>query len=66
MPVMNAPKIAGQEDWYLRRQLNYYKTGARGAHPQDTFGQQMAPMVMTLVNDQAMEDVIAYIGTLAG
>ena len=48
MLVMNSPKIAGQEDWYLRRQLNYYKTGARGAHPQDTFGQQMAPMVMTL------------------
>ncbi len=64
MQIMNSPKIAGQEDWYLRRQLNYYKAGVRGAHPQDTFGQQMAPMVMTLVNEQAMEDVIAYIGTL--
>ena len=64
MPSMNGPKIAGQEDWYLRRQLDYYKNGVRGAHPDDTFGQQMAPMAQTLVNDQAREDVIAYIQTL--
>lgn len=62
--ALNAPKISGQEDWYMRRQLNYYKSGARGAHPKDLFGQQMAPMVITLVDDQAIEDVIAYIGTL--
>ncbi len=61
--VLNAPKIAGQETWYLRRQLKYYKSGVRGAHPEDTFGRQMAPMVTTLVDDQAVEDVIAYIRT---
>ena len=60
--ALNAPKISGQEPWYLRRQLNYYKSGARGAHPEDIFGQQMAPMVLTLQDAQAMEDVIAYIG----
>ena len=60
--ALSAPKISGQEPWYLRRQLNYYKSGARGAHPEDIFGQQMAPMVLTLQDAQAMEDVIAYIG----
>jgi cytochrome c oxidase subunit 2 len=64
MQTMNGPKIAGQEAWYLRRQLNYFKNGTRGAHPEDTFGQQMAPMAQTLVNDQTREDVIAYIQTL--
>jgi cytochrome c oxidase subunit 2 len=64
MLAMNGPKIAGQEAWYLRRQLNYFKDGIRGAHPEDTFGQQMAPMAQTLASDQAMENVIAYIGTL--
>ena len=63
MLALNAPKISGQEPWYLRRQLGYYKSGARGAHPEDVFGQQMAPMVITLADDQAIEDVIAYIGT---
>ena len=47
----------------MRRQLQYYKNGVRGAHPEDTYGQQMAPMAATLATDQAMRDVIAYIGT---
>lgn len=63
LAALNGPKISGQEDWYLRRQLRYYKSGARGAHPEDIFGQQMAPMVITLADDQAIEDVIAYIQT---
>jgi cytochrome c oxidase subunit 2 len=63
-PALNSPKIAGQGAWYLRRQIGYFKSGARGAHPDDVYGQQMAPMVATLANDQAVEDVIAYIQTL--
>lgn len=64
MEAMNAPKLAGQEAWYLRRQLENYKSGRRGAHPDDEYGRQMAPMVATLTNEQAMRDVIAYIETL--
>ncbi len=63
-PVLNSPKTAGQEPWYIRRQLAYFKNGARGAHPEDTFGQQMAPMAATLASDAAVENVIAYIQTL--
>lgn len=61
--AMNAPKLAGASPAYLRRQLEYYKTGVRGANPDDTYGQQMRPMVSTLTTDQAMRDVIAYIQT---
>ncbi len=61
--VLNAPKIAGQEAWYLKRQLEHFKTGVRGADPQDVFGQQMAAMVTTLADPAAVEDVIAHIGT---
>jgi len=63
-PQLNAPKIAGQGAWYLRRQLEYYKAGTRGAHEDDIFGRQMAPMAMTLGSEAAMENVIAYIETL--
>ena len=62
--AMNAPKLAGQDGWYLRRQLEYYKSGVRGTHPEDTFGRQMAPMAATLTDEQAVRDVIAYIETL--
>ena len=63
MQALNAPKIAGQEPWYLRRQLNAYKDGLRGAHEDDIYGKQMAPMAMTLADDAAIENVIAHIQT---
>ena len=63
LPALNAPKIAGQSAWYLRRQLQGYKAGRRGAHEDDVYGRQMAPMANTLVNDAAIENVIAHIQT---
>ena len=61
---LNAPKLAGQSDWYLKRQLMNYKTGLRGTHEKDMFGRQMTAMVMTLVNEAAVDNVVAYINTL--
>jgi cytochrome c oxidase subunit 2 len=61
---MNAPALAGQEDWYLVRQLQAYKKGLRGANPQDVYGMQMKPMAGTLATDQAVNDVVAYIHSL--
>src|SRR3989442_13192451 len=63
-PAMNAPKLSGQGDWYLKRQLKYFKSGARGTHEKDVFGKMMAPMAATLSNDAAIDNVIAYIKTL--
>ncbi len=62
--AVNAPKLAGQERTYLERQLHNYKNGIRGTAEGDTLGQQMAGMAATLANDQAVRDVVAYIGTL--
>lgn len=64
MEALNAPKLAGQQDWYLLRQLQNFKAGIRGTNPKDTYGMQMAPMAQTLANDAAMADVVAYIKTL--
>ena len=61
--ALNAPKLAGQEPWYLRKQLQNYKNGVRGVHEDDIYGRQMAPMAATLINDAAVENVIAHIGT---
>jgi cytochrome c oxidase subunit II len=63
-PALNAPKLAGQGDWYLKRQLAHFKQGARGTHDKDTFGKMMAPMAATLADDAAIENVTAYIKTL--
>lgn len=63
-PVLNAPKLSGQGDWYLKRQLKYFKNGARGTHDKDVFGKMMAPMAATLGDDAAIDNVIAYMKTL--
>jgi len=56
--------LSGQGDWYLKRQLKYFKSGARGTHEKDVFGKMMAPMAATLSDDAAIDNVIAYIKTL--
>ncbi len=62
--ALNAPANAGQDPWYMTRQLKNYKVGIRGAHPDDIFGAQMRPMAMVLTSDQDIEDVVAYITSL--
>ena len=62
--LLNAPRLAGQSSWYLKRQLKNFKSGLRGSAAEDPFGAQMAPMAATLADDTAIANVVAYIGTL--
>lgn len=62
--ALNGPKIAGQEDWYIRQQIHNYKNERRGVNREYIYGTQMKPMADTLVNEQMVENVIAYIQTL--
>lgn len=62
--ALNAPRIAGQEPWYLERQLKNFKGGIRGANAKDTYGMQMRPMALTLANDQAVSDMAAYVSSM--
>jgi cytochrome c553 len=62
--AMAGPRLAGQDDWYLVRQLQNYRNGLRAYDPKDIFGNQMKPMAMTLASDQAINDVVAFINTL--
>ena len=62
---MNSPPLTGTHDWYLERQIQNFRRGIRGADPADTFGALMRPMAMTLPDDQAVRDVVAYIMTLS-
>lgn len=59
-----APALAGQNDWYLLQQLDKYRQGIRGGHPDDTYGQQMRASAQLLDSDQAVRDVVAYINSL--
>lgn len=64
LQALNGPKLAGQQAWYTIRQLQNFKSGARGSDSRDIYGQQMAPMAQVLTTDQAIRDVAAYIESL--
>jgi cytochrome c553 len=62
--ALNSPRLAGSSDWYLLAQLKAFRSGERGAHPQDNTGKQMRAMALILPNDQALNDVVAYLASL--
>lgn len=62
--VMNAPPLASMSDWYLQTSLQKYKAGIRGGNPKNPNAMLMRGMSMTLVDEQAIKDVIAHIMTL--
>ncbi len=62
--ALNAPANGGQNEWYVIRQLKNFRSGIRGADPNDTYGIQMRPMAMSLTDEQAIEDVAAYVALL--
>lgn len=64
MESMGGPRLAGQDDWYLVRQIDNFQHGMRGYDPKDIFGNQMKPMASTLTGDKAINDVVAYLNTL--
>ncbi|HEY3429376.1 MAG TPA: cytochrome c [Cyclobacteriaceae bacterium] len=59
--MMNAPRLSGLHDWYLRSQILKFRSLVRGNHPKDTYGAQMIPMVATLRDGASIDDVVAYI-----
>lgn len=63
--AVHAPTLKISNDWYLLRQLQNFKNKIRASDPaKDPIGMMMAPMAMTLPDEQAMKDVIAYIQSL--
>lgn len=63
--ILQAPALAGVDDWYLLRQLQNFAGGKRGADEADKYGYQMAMMMQSLPDEQTMKDVVSYIQSLA-
>lgn len=64
-PALNSPRLAGMSDWYMVIQLQKFRSGLRGDHPEDIYGLQMVPFATLLPDEQALVDVVAYINTLS-
>lgn len=59
---VQAPRLAGMEPWYLRRQLENFRAGIRGAHPNDIEGIAMRPMASKLT-DASIDDIVEWVGS---
>jgi len=57
------PRISGQHDWYLIRQIRNFRDGIRGSN-EDKPTLYMQIEVKSLTKDQDIVDLVAYIGTL--
>lgn len=62
--ALASPALTGLDDWYLVRQLKYFRDGTRGSQPGDSYGMQMRASAGLLSDDQAINDVVKYISTL--
>lgn len=58
---MNAPRLAGLDDAYLRRQYANFAQGIRGSHADDRLGRQMQMMATMLATEKDQDDVIGYL-----
>ncbi|MFT7471548.1 MAG: cytochrome c553 [Kiritimatiellia bacterium] len=58
---IEAPRLAGMEAWYLKRQLENFRAGIRGTHPEDTQGIAMRPMAAKL-SDESIVDIVDWVG----
>jgi cytochrome c553 len=59
-PAIRAPKIAGMEPWYVRKQLERFRSGMRGLAADDLTGQEMRPVAMALRDSQMIEGAVSY------
>ncbi|KAK3596102.1 hypothetical protein CHS0354_027372 [Potamilus streckersoni] len=62
---LNAPPLAGLQDWYIVSQLEKFKSGIRGGDAEkEPIGITMPPMAQTLADKKASHDVAQYILSL--
>ncbi|MBI2186124.1 MAG: c-type cytochrome [Acidobacteria bacterium] len=61
---LSAPKLAGLPAWYLTRQLQRFKDGTRGAHPDDEKGLRMRAMARQMMSDAEVEAVVTYVAAM--
>ena len=62
--ILNAPRLVGINDLYLKRQYLNFKEGIRGAHVNDKFGAQMAFIARKLQGKNIAANVAVYIHSL--
>ena len=61
---LHAPKLAAGSDWYWAIQLKNYRGGLRGSETASSYARAMRAAAEALPDEQAVNDVVAYMTTL--
>ncbi len=64
-PRVNAPRIAGMDAWYIRRQLHAFRNGWRGTHDGDVVGWEMQAMARSLSDEEISAAAVWFAGLAA-
>lgn len=62
---LGAPPIAALPEWYVLAQLTKFRSGARGAHPDDLEGLRMRPMARQLLSEAELVAVAQHVSAQA-
>jgi cytochrome c553 len=63
-PLALAPSIAALGEWYLEAQLQNFRKGVRGTHPDDVGGLRMHPMSLFLRTDEDVKALAAFVSRM--
>lgn len=58
--AVDAPRLNGMEEWYVKAQLEAFKSGRRGTHAQDLIGMEMQPQA-AILSDEAIDKAAAFV-----
>ena len=61
---IGAPNIAGMKAWYVEGELTKFRAGVRGMHFNDVEGMRMRPIALSLVSEDDVKLVAAYVETM--
>ena len=61
---LGAPAIAGLPRWYIEAQLEKFRDGQRGTHPDDMEGHRMRPMARSLNLAGDVASVAQYVASM--
>ncbi len=61
---VDAPRLNGMADWYVRNQMLAFRNGWRGTHPDDLIGMEMRPQA-TALSPAEVEAAVAFVATIS-
>jgi cytochrome c553 len=62
--AVGGPRLAGMPTWYLKAQLQKFRTGARGSHAADIEGVAMRAVALSMRDPAAEDAVLAQVAAM--